>query len=75
MLSIGLTLTGMPASRRARQALMIGGALCILGIAGPVSGRMGWQNVAVLGYAIALPAAAALTARVLRALPKRLAQD
>jgi hypothetical protein len=37
-----------------------GGVLCLVGTTGPASGAMVWQNVAVVGYAILLPAGAAL---------------
>ena len=69
MVSAGLALTSMPAATRARTALLIGGALCMLGVAGPVTGRMALQNIAVIGYAVVLPIAAALTVRIFRAVP------
>ncbi|MBN1827295.1 MAG: hypothetical protein JW958_13635 [Candidatus Eisenbacteria bacterium] len=47
-----------------RRTLLIGGALCLAGGAGPISGWMLLQNVAVLGYAVALPIAAGLLARL-----------
>lgn len=69
MVSAGLALTSMPAATRARTALLVGGVLCMLGVAGPVTGRMALQNIAVIGYAVVLPIAAALTVRIFRAVP------
>jgi hypothetical protein len=69
MAAAGLALSGVPPARRARRALLAGGLLCLLGAAGPISGAMALQNVAVFGYAIVLPVAAALTARLFRATP------
>ena len=63
MLSAGLALSGLRTATRARWALLLGGTLCILGVAGPASGRLGLQNVAVLGYAVVLPIAAVFMAR------------
>ena len=60
---------GTRASRLARHALMMSGLLCLVGLAGPMSGSMIWQNVAVLGYAILLPIAAVLVARVFLSTP------
>ena len=75
-LLIGLTLvvasfvfSGSRASRPAGVALMTSGVLCIAGLVGPLSGRMIWQNIAVIGYAIGLPIAAAMLARVFSATP------
>ena len=63
MLSAGLALSGFQTATRARWALLLGGTLCVLGVAGPASGRMGLQNVAVLGYAVMLPIAALFMTR------------
>jgi hypothetical protein len=67
MVAAGFTLAGGPAAVRARRSLLIGGILCLVGATGPLSGRMFMQNVAVLGYAVVLPIAGALTARLFRA--------
>ncbi len=70
MLSAGFAIAGRPAAGPARRALLFGGTLCLVGAAGPLSGRMFLQNVAVLGYAVVFPVAGALTARMFRgALP------
>ena len=76
--AIGLTLvvasfvfSGSRSSRPAGVALLIGGVLCLAGLVGPLSGRMIWQNIAVVGCAIALPIAAALLLRVFRATPSQ----
>jgi hypothetical protein len=69
MLSAGFALAGGPAAERAHRALLIGGLLCLVGTAGPLSGRMLLQNVSVLGYAVVLPIAGALPARVFRSAP------
>jgi hypothetical protein len=67
LLSMSFAIAGGPGAEPARRALLIGGVLCLAGVAGPLSGRMVLQNVAVLGYAVALPVAGALTARMFRA--------
>ncbi len=64
MVFAGMSLGADPHSRHARQALLIGGVLCLVGAAGPLAGRMLLQNVAVVGYATVLPVAGALMARV-----------
>lgn len=70
MLCVAFALGGGAAAGHARRAWLIGGVLCIVGVAGPLSGQMFLQNIAVLGYAIVLPIAGALTARMFRkALP------
>jgi hypothetical protein len=56
-------------SRPAGLALLSSGVLCIAGLAGPLSGRMILQSIAVVGYALVLPFAAALVGRVFRATP------
>ncbi len=48
----GFALAGGPLAVHARRALLIGGVLCLVGTAGPLSGWMLVQNVAVLGYAV-----------------------
>lgn len=67
MIAVGFALAGGPGARPARRAMLLGGVLCLLGAAGPLSGRMFLQNVAVFGYAVMFPIAGALTARVFRA--------
>ena len=67
LLCVSFAIAGDPSAERARRALLIGGVLCLAGVAGPLSGRMFLQNVAVLGYAVVLPIAAALTARMFHA--------
>jgi uncharacterized membrane protein len=57
------------ATRPTGVVLMTSGVLCMAGFVGPISGRMIWQNIAVIGYAIVLPIAAALVARVFHATP------
>jgi len=56
-------------NRSARGALRVAGALCLLGVVGPLTGRMPLQNIAVIGYALALPVGAALCLRAFRAPP------
>lgn len=75
-LLIGLALVGASpvflgarTSRPAGLALLSSGVLCMAGVAGPLSGRMILQDIAVVGYALALPFAAALVGRVFRATP------
>jgi hypothetical protein len=67
MVSASFALGGGPDTARTRGALLIGGILCLVGAAGPLSGRMAFQNVALLGYAVAFPVAGVLTALVFRA--------
>jgi len=67
MVSAGFALGGGPLALHARRALLMGGLLCLVGTAGPLSGWMLVQNVAVLGYAVVFPVAGALTVRVFRA--------
>lgn len=69
MLSVGFAIPDGCATAHARRAWQIGGVLCIVGVAGPLSGRMPLQNIAVMGYAIVLPIAGALTARLFREAP------
>ena len=69
MVFAGCALAGNSVARHARGALLLGGALCLAGLAGPLSGRIVFQNLAVLGYAVVLPTAGALTARAFRAAP------
>ena len=75
-LLIGLTLVvassiflGTRTSRPAGLALLSSGLLCMAGLVGPLSGFMFLQNIAVVGYAIVLPFAAALVASVFRRTP------
>jgi hypothetical protein len=67
LVCMSFAIVGSPNAEPARRALLIGGVLCIAGVAGPLSGRMFLQNVAVLGYALVFPIAGALTARMFRA--------
>jgi len=61
---MGLTMILLGLARRADRSprgggvLLLGGCLCLLGLAGPVTGRMSLQNVAVVGYGVLLPLAA-----------------
>jgi hypothetical protein len=71
MVTAGFALAGGPTAVRARRSLLIGGMLCLVGATGPISGRMFMQNVAVLGYAVVLPIAGALTAHLFRTAPPR----
>ncbi|HTD71027.1 MAG TPA: hypothetical protein VK647_11295 [Gemmatimonadales bacterium] len=67
LLCMSFAIAGGSSAEPARRALLIGGVLCLAGVAGPLSGQMFLQNVAVLGYAVVLPIAGALTARMFRA--------
>jgi hypothetical protein len=69
MILASFALAGEPGSAPARRTMLIGGALCLLGLVGPGSGRMILQNIAVAGYAIFLPVACALTARTFHSAP------
>lgn len=64
MILAAAAVAGDPHARYAQRALVIGGVLCLVGVVGPFSGWMLLQNVAVLGYAVALPIAAGLIARL-----------
>jgi hypothetical protein len=66
---VSLAIAGRPGAKSARGALCIAGVLCLLGSSGPLTGRMALQNISVLGYAVVLPVAAALAARMFRAIP------
>lgn len=57
-------LQGDGPERPARRALFACGVLCLLGTVGPVVGDMRLQLVGVAGYAVVLPVAAFLLARV-----------
>ena len=50
-------------ARRAQVAMVVGGLLCVAGLAGPLSGQMILQNIGVIGYAVVLPVAAVFIAR------------
>ena len=52
---------------RARRVMALCGVMCLAGLVGPFSGSIAWQTIAVLGYAVVLPLAAGLIARVFRA--------
>jgi hypothetical protein len=60
----GLSLSTDPKATSARRTLLVGGGLCVAGASGPLTGAMLLQNVAVLGYAIVLPIAGVLSARL-----------
>jgi hypothetical protein len=62
MICLSTVCTGSPAARRARWSYRIGGLLCLVGSAGPLTGWMPIQNVALAGYGLLLPLATALTA-------------
>lgn len=59
-------LAGEARARSSSLVLLAGGILCLAGTAGPLTGRMMLQNIAVLGYAVLLPVAAALVLRLFR---------
>jgi predicted kinase len=63
MLLASVALAGGPGRRGARRVMLLGGALCLMGIAGPASGRMLLQDLALAGYAVLLPIGCALTSR------------
>ena len=69
LLSMSVAIAGGPGTAGARRFLLIGGVLCLVGTAGPLSGRMSLQNIGLMGYAVLLPIASALTARLFRASP------
>jgi hypothetical protein len=50
-------------ARQAQVAMVVGGLLCVAGLAGPLSGQMILQNIGVVGYAVVLPIAAVFIAR------------
>jgi hypothetical protein len=52
---------------RARGVTALCGVLCLAGSIGPFTGAIAWQNIALFGYALVLPAAAGLIARAFRA--------
>ena len=59
-----MALEGGGRERAARRAMLVCGILCLLGVAGPAVGSMRLQLVGVVGYAVVLPIAAVLLARV-----------
>lgn len=69
---VGLTMLmvagslGRESARGARTVLATGGVCCLAGVSGPATGQMMLQNIAVFGYAILLPLAAYLMARLFR---------
>ena len=67
LVSMSFAVSGSPGAETARRVTLIGGVLCLVGVAGPLSGWMFLQSVAVVGYAVVLPIAGALTARMFRA--------
>ena len=57
-----------------RKVLLLGGMLCVFGVAGPLSGRMAFQSVAVVGYCVTLPLAGVLAAKLFKSVsPARVA--
>lgn len=64
MIVAGLSLSDRRPHAPARRALLIGGSLCLTGVAGPLSGWMLLQNVSLFGYAVVLPIAGAPSGRV-----------
>ena len=66
MLLAAASLGEGPGRGGARSILTVGGGFCVIGLAGPASGVMALQNIAVLGYAVLLPLAAWFTAGVFR---------
>lgn len=64
LVSASAALGDDPRAPLVRRVLLAGGCLCLLGVIGPVTGRMLIQNVAVLGYAGVFPVAAGLLARL-----------
>jgi hypothetical protein len=64
MVFAGLSLSPGVDTRSARRVLVLGGALCLVGTGGPLSGWMLLQNLSILGYAIVLPIAGVLSARL-----------
>ncbi len=69
LLGAAQILSDAPAARAAQRALGLAGLLCLLGTVGPLVGRMRWQLVGVVGYAVILPVAAFLLGRWFRTLP------
>jgi hypothetical protein len=67
LVSMSLAVAGKPGAETAGRAMLIGGVLCLVGVGGPLSGRMFLQNIGVLGYAVVLPLASALSARMFHA--------
>lgn len=64
MVFAGLSLSAGVDTRSARRVLVLGGALCLAGAGGPLSGWMLLQNLSILGYAIVLPIAGVLSAHL-----------
>ena len=69
MVLTGWALSGAQVRSGGQRVFIVGGALCLLGVAGPLTGQMLLQNIAVLGYAVFLPLAAFLTSRSLKGAP------
>lgn len=67
LLCAAFTLTDAPRARRARVALRATGALCLVGLVGPLVGDMRLQLIGVFGYAVLLPVSAWLLAAWFRA--------
>lgn len=61
--------------RPARRALLACGALCLAGTVGPLLGEMRLQLVGVAGYAVVLPIAALLLARLFARPPSTPSSD
>lgn len=66
MVFTGWALSRAEANSGGHRVFISGGVLCLLGVAGPLSGQMLFQNVSVLGYAVFLPIAAFLASRMFR---------
>lgn len=64
LLFAAAALGGGGAERAARRGSRICGALCLAGTVGPLVGNMKLQLIGVFGYAVVLPVAAVLLARM-----------
>jgi hypothetical protein len=69
MICASFAVAGAPRGKPGPGVLRVAGILCLAGAAGPFTGRMTLQNVALLGYAIGLPIAVVFVARGFRATP------
>lgn len=58
-----------------RRTLLISGMLALIGIAGPITGNMQFQRIGIIGYAIVLPIAFFLVARMFRFQIKKLSTN
>lgn len=66
MIFVAGALRGGVIRRAGERMLLGGGVLCLIGFAGPLTGFMAVQNVAIVGYGIFLPVGAVLLNRDLR---------